>query len=132
MPFGVDSMMQCGFTNRPFVAWGVPDPDGSYDGPVPASKTSLFDVLEDTGTKTIHYIYDFGDNWHHVIKVEKIGDALPGAECPRPPPNVPDQACTTAAFAECFRSVWGRSAPVAQSGYPAETRSVPKRPGQRR
>lgn len=65
------------------VGWGVPDPDEFYDGPLPANKTSLFDVLEDIGTKTIHYIYDYGDNWHHVIKVEKIGDALPGAEFPR-------------------------------------------------
>ncbi|MDF3453385.1 plasmid pRiA4b ORF-3 family protein, partial [Sulfitobacter sp. KE35] len=37
--------------------WGVPDPDGFYDGPMPASKTSLLDVIEDVGTKTIHYIY---------------------------------------------------------------------------
>ncbi|MFC0202630.1 plasmid pRiA4b ORF-3 family protein, partial [Paracoccus rhizosphaerae] len=43
------------------VGWGVPDPDGIYDGPLPARKTSLFDVLEDIGTKTIHYIYDYGD-----------------------------------------------------------------------
>lgn len=27
--------------------WGVPDPDGFYDGPMPASKTSLIDVIED-------------------------------------------------------------------------------------
>ena len=33
------------------VGWGVPDPDGLYDGPLPANKTSLFDVLEDVGTK---------------------------------------------------------------------------------
>lgn len=45
------------------VGWGVADPDGFHDGPLPASKTSLLDVIEDTGTKTIHYIYDFGDNW---------------------------------------------------------------------
>ena len=30
------------------VGWGVPDPDGYYDGPLPASKSSLLDVLEDT------------------------------------------------------------------------------------
>jgi hypothetical protein len=65
------------------VGWGVPDPDGCYDGPLPASKSSLLDVPEDVGTKTIHYIYDFGDNWHHVIKVEKIDDAIPGADDPR-------------------------------------------------
>ncbi len=67
------------------VGWGVADPDGFHDGPLPASKTSLLDVIEDVGTKTIHYIYDFGNSWHHVIRVEKIGDAIPGADwfCPR-------------------------------------------------
>jgi hypothetical protein len=65
------------------VGSGVPDPDGYYDGPLTANKSSLLDVLEDVGTKTIHYIYDFGDNWHHVIKVEKIDDAIPGAAYPR-------------------------------------------------
>ena len=63
--------------------WGVPDPDGFYDGPMPASKTSLLDVIEDVGTKTIHYIYDFGDNWHHVIKIEKIDGSIAGAAYPR-------------------------------------------------
>jgi len=65
------------------VGWGVPDPDGFFEGPQPASRTSLLDVLEDVGTRTIHYIYDFGDDWHHVVTVEKIGDATPGAEYPR-------------------------------------------------
>ncbi|WP_072382206.1 IS1096 element passenger TnpR family protein [Rhizobium tibeticum] len=44
------------------------------------SETSLLDVGEDVGTKTIHYIYDFGDNWHHVIKAEKFNEAMPRAE----------------------------------------------------
>lgn len=65
------------------VGWGVPDPDGFFEGPKPASRTSLLDVLEDVGTRTIHYIYDFGDDWHHVVTVEKIGDATPGEEYPR-------------------------------------------------
>jgi hypothetical protein len=65
------------------VGWGVPDPEYDYDDPLPASKTSLLDVLEDVGTKTIHYVYDFGDNWHHVVKVEKIDDAIPGTAYPR-------------------------------------------------
>jgi hypothetical protein len=45
-------------------------------------KTSLLELLEDVGTKTFHYSYDFGDNWSHVIKVEKIDDAIPEAEYP--------------------------------------------------
>jgi len=39
------------------VGWGVHDPHGYYAGPLPANKSSLFDVLEDVGTKTIRYIY---------------------------------------------------------------------------
>ena len=78
-----------GWTNSHFyefraggVGWGMPDPDGLFDGPLPASKVSLLDVLEDVGTKTIHYIYDFGDDWHHVIKVDKIEAAVPGTKYP--------------------------------------------------
>lgn len=65
------------------VGWGVPDPDGFHEHPLPARKTSLPDVMDDVGTKTIHYICDFGDNWHHMITVEKIDDASPGAGYPR-------------------------------------------------
>lgn len=65
------------------VGWGVPDPDFDFDGLLPSNKTSLLEVLEDVGTKTIHYVYDFGDYWHHVIKVEKIDDAIAGAAYPR-------------------------------------------------
>src|SRR5688500_20388842 len=34
------------------TGWGVPDPDFD-DGPLPAAKTTLFDVIEDTGARTI-------------------------------------------------------------------------------
>jgi hypothetical protein len=65
------------------VGWGVPDPDGFYEGPLPASKTTLQDVLEDVGGKTIHYVYDFGDNWDHVVRIERVLDATPGLSYPR-------------------------------------------------
>lgn len=61
----------------------MPDPDDYYDGPLPVNKSSLLDMIEDVGTKTIHYIDDFGDKWHYVIKVEKIDDAIPRADYPR-------------------------------------------------
>lgn len=65
------------------VGWSEPDPDGFFDGPLPASKATLQSVLEDTGTKTIHYLYDFGDGWDHVIRIERILDATPGMPYPR-------------------------------------------------
>ncbi len=64
------------------VGWGIPDPDGS-DGPLDARKARLIDVLEDVGTKTLRYIYDFGDGWEHTIKIERIDPAVPGVTYPR-------------------------------------------------
>jgi hypothetical protein len=64
------------------VGWGEPDPDGG-DGPLDARKARLLDVLEDVGTKTLRYLYDFGDGWEHTIKIERIADAVPGVAYPR-------------------------------------------------
>src|SRR5216683_1647785 len=64
------------------VGWGEPDPDGG-DGPLDARKARLVDVLEDVGTKTLRYLYDFGDGWEHTIKIERIADAVPGVAYPR-------------------------------------------------
>jgi hypothetical protein len=64
------------------VGWGEPDADGG-DGPLDARKARLVDVLEDVGTKTLRYLYDFGDGWEHTIKIERIADAAPGVAYPR-------------------------------------------------
>ncbi|HXQ50423.1 MAG TPA: plasmid pRiA4b ORF-3 family protein [Stellaceae bacterium] len=64
------------------VGWGDPDPDGR-DGPLDARKARLISVLEDVGTKTLRYIYDFGDGWEHTIKIEGIAHASPGVAYPR-------------------------------------------------
>lgn len=63
------------------VGWGMVDPDWG-DGPLDASKARLIDVLEDTGTKTLKYLYDFGDCWQHTVKVERVTDAVPGLPYP--------------------------------------------------
>jgi hypothetical protein len=55
------------------VGWGIPEP-GWSDGPLDARKARLIDVLEDVGTKTLRYIYDFGDSWEHTIKIERVID----------------------------------------------------------
>ena len=62
----------------------MPDPDGGFgDEPHDAKKATLFGVLEDTGARSIGYLYDFGDGWEHTIKIERIVDAEPGALYPR-------------------------------------------------
>lgn len=62
--------------------WGPKSEDDWADGPLDAGKTRLIDVLEDTGTKTLHYLYDFGDGWEHTIKIERILDPAPGLQYP--------------------------------------------------
>ena len=63
------------------IRWGIPDPDWG-DGPLNARKATLFDVIEDTGAKTLRYLYDFGDGWEHVIKVTTITDGDPETNYP--------------------------------------------------
>jgi hypothetical protein len=65
------------------VGCGQPSPDGP-DGPLDARKAKLIDVLEHTGTKTLRYLYDFGDGWEHTIKVERMAPAEPDAIYPAP------------------------------------------------
>ena len=40
-------------------------------------------MLEDAGTKTLRYLYDYGDGWEHTIKVERMAPAEPDAVYPR-------------------------------------------------
>ncbi|UPT95866.1 plasmid pRiA4b ORF-3 family protein [Bradyrhizobium barranii subsp. apii] len=59
--------------------WGIPDPDNDYGHqPIDARKARLCDIVRETGAKTIHYLYDFGDSWDHVIKLEKWFDNTDG------------------------------------------------------
>lgn len=55
--------------------WGIPDPDGDFGPqPIDARKAWLSNIVQETGAKTIHYLYDHGDSWDHVIKLEKRFD----------------------------------------------------------
>ena len=65
------------------AGWGVPDPDGFYDGPMDAKKMTLEKLINQTGTRTIQYVYDFGDDWDHSIRIERVGEAAPGVTYPR-------------------------------------------------
>ena len=67
------------------VHWGIPDPDNDYGHqPIDARKARLCDIVHETGAKTIHYLYDFGDSWDHVIKLEKWFDDTPTEGLPTP------------------------------------------------
>jgi hypothetical protein len=60
------------------VHWGIPNPDNDYGQQlIDARKARLSDIIHETGAKTIHYLYDFGDSWDHVIKFEKWLDDAP-------------------------------------------------------
>lgn len=50
---------------------------------MPAQKTTLQKVIEDSGARTIQYVYDFGDDWDHSIQIEKVSEAIPGVNYPR-------------------------------------------------
>jgi hypothetical protein len=66
------------------AGWGVPDRDVTWGGgPLDARKATLLDVIEDTGAKSLKYLYDFGDGWEHTVKIERIVDAMPGDAYPR-------------------------------------------------
>lgn len=60
--------------------YGVPDPDWGDEDVRSEDKVRLCDVAAD-GSR-LRYTYDFGDDWRHVIEVEKVlptesGDILP-------------------------------------------------------
>lgn len=52
------------------VTWSQLDPEFRGDD-LPVNKTTLAQVLNDTDTDTISYIYDFGDYWEHELRVGK-------------------------------------------------------------
>jgi hypothetical protein len=62
--------------------WGLPDPDFGTDT-LPVTKASLADVIDVAGKAPIRYVYDFGDDWVHLIEAAIIGDPTPGNLYPR-------------------------------------------------
>lgn len=64
--------------------YGVPHPDDViYDRKVYRSRSIRLGALIDRGVRDFLYIYDFGDNWQHRIRIEHIRDGDAGAEYPR-------------------------------------------------
>lgn len=62
------------------IRYGLPDPDFPSD--LRNERNVRLDKVAREGG-TFRYIYDYGDNWVHEIKVEKVLDPEPGARYPR-------------------------------------------------
>jgi hypothetical protein len=66
------------------VGWSTLYPEADWpDDFLDARKARLGEVLGDTGTKTLRYLYDFGDGWEHTIKVERLIYPEPGVLYPQ-------------------------------------------------
>ena len=52
--------------------FGVPDPEDDWDEEIIAEKKCRLDRMLSPGFKQFKYVYDFGDDWEHVIKVESL------------------------------------------------------------
>lgn len=57
------------------------DPTGEMEM-INAGNTKLSKVVR-AGVKRFRYTYDFGDNWNHVIQIEKVLQADPQVKYPR-------------------------------------------------
>jgi len=62
--------------------WGASDPDFPDNDVLPAEKASLADLVADTAAKSFKYVYDFGDDWRHSVKIEQLTVAPPGVAYP--------------------------------------------------
>ena len=58
------------------------NPWGDSDMDMLNSRSIKLSQLVDEGVKKFRYIYDFGDNWEHIVTVEKTLDADPTAKYP--------------------------------------------------
>ena len=62
------------------VGWSTPDADADWGNDFLDARLG---DLEDLRTKTLKYLYDFGDGWEHTIKIERLTDPEPGMVYPR-------------------------------------------------
>ena len=66
------------------IIYGLPDPDWSDPNTQSARKATLADLLRHLKRdKIFHYIYDLGDNWRHVVKLEALVAVDPEHSYPR-------------------------------------------------
>jgi hypothetical protein len=66
------------------ASWSTPYPEEDWFGDFgDATKTTLDNIVEAIGKRKLDYHYDFGDDWHHTIKVERVVPAEPEVLYPR-------------------------------------------------
>ena len=53
------------------------DPAFGLDHAQPTTKMTLKGVLDEIGGKALCYVYDYGDNWEHMIVLKGIHDSEP-------------------------------------------------------
>ena len=46
---------------------------------MPASRTTLIDMVADTGTASFDDVHDFGDQWYNMVRIVKLATAAPSA-----------------------------------------------------
>jgi hypothetical protein len=63
--------------------YGIPAPEEDYGRKVMQAKSARLATFLARGIHRFEYEYDFGDSWEHVIAVETVTDADPGAFYPR-------------------------------------------------
>lgn len=74
------------FGKRPFdpngPAYGLPDPapTNKRHGDARSAKLDDLDLKPD---RVFGYWFDFGDDWYHQIRVDRIGQAIPTVTYPR-------------------------------------------------
>ncbi len=64
--------------------YGIPDEDDLiYGNEVFDAANVRLAALVQRGVESFDYVYDFGDNWQHTVKIEAVDDADPAVEYPR-------------------------------------------------
>jgi hypothetical protein len=52
--------------------YGMPDPEWEFDEPVADERRVRLKPLLEGGVRRFVYLYDFGDHWEHVVKIEDL------------------------------------------------------------
>lgn len=63
--------------------YGIPDPLDDYGRKVLQARLTKLGAIIAKGISSFDYVYDFGDEWEHVIRIETIAMADPALKYPR-------------------------------------------------